>query len=408
MEALKTLAFMDSQEVVERLAPDSFIVLKFGINEYTKDGVKSQFNFTPEMAKDIRDEHLGRGKDLVVDFEHSTLNREYAGQGKAPACGWVKGFEVADDGLVAVIEHWLPSGRKALEGGEYRYMSPVLRFDDADGVSSIHSIALTNHPAFHGYEALVAANDSSSNTNNIKGNEMDRIKELKELASGLFETRNEVDEALTEAFSDLVSETEGKDEAIHDDVRSFCEGFVDTEDKKEIVSHEFIGGLLNLSDVSEDSIRGKVESFNGIAKEVTELKKEKSAFLAAYEVKSFSDVTNIFQKREVDLVKKEEDFNKKSLQDEAKRAVELALNEGKIIESKRQWAMDYVTKHGLAAFNSMVPMLPTQVNTFTTKTRSEVPREENVSSFSDDELRLQKAMGLPDDEIIALRKKIKS
>ncbi len=92
-----------------------------------------------------------RGIDLVIDYEHQTL------QGKrAPAAGWIKVLEAREDGLWGRVE-WTAQAKEYLQEREYRYFSPVLRLDpDTRKPTVLLQVALTNVPAIKGLPPLVA------------------------------------------------------------------------------------------------------------------------------------------------------------------------------------------------------------------------------------------------------------
>ena len=99
------------------------------------------------MAADFR----SRGVDLVIDYEHQSLQGE-----RAPAAGWIKELEARDDGLWARVD-WTRQAREYLEKKEYRYFSPVLRLDPETRrpVALMH-MGLTNVPAIKHLPPLVA------------------------------------------------------------------------------------------------------------------------------------------------------------------------------------------------------------------------------------------------------------
>ena len=99
------------------------------------------------MAADFR----SRGVDLVIDYEHQSLQGE-----RAPAAGWIKDLEARDDGLWARVD-WTQQARDYLEKKEYRYFSPVLRLDPATRrpLALLH-VGLTNVPAIKHLPPLVA------------------------------------------------------------------------------------------------------------------------------------------------------------------------------------------------------------------------------------------------------------
>lgn len=94
--------------------------------------------------------------DIVIDYEHQTLNSEKNGQ-PAPAAGWFSGSSVEwrDDGLWAVNVRWTDPAAALIAKNEYRYLSPVFPFDPATGeVQDVLMMALTNFPAIDGHGDL--------------------------------------------------------------------------------------------------------------------------------------------------------------------------------------------------------------------------------------------------------------
>ena len=153
-------------------APAEFTVIRFGRTEYTKGRDDGSFQFDDKDADRIIADFAKRGKELVIDYDHATVNG-----GEAPAAGWIEKLEKRDGGLVAKVS-WTAKASERLGSREYRYHSPVIFFDPKTGrPASLHSVALTNHPAFHGYEPLVA------DDNKTKENPMN--EHLRKLAESL-------------------------------------------------------------------------------------------------------------------------------------------------------------------------------------------------------------------------------
>ena len=99
------------------------------------------------MAADFR----SRGVDLVIDYEHQSLQGE-----RAPAAGWIKDLEPRPDGLWARVD-WTQQARDYLEKKEYRYFSPVLRLDpETRRPIALMHVGLTNVPAIKHLPPLVA------------------------------------------------------------------------------------------------------------------------------------------------------------------------------------------------------------------------------------------------------------
>lgn len=96
--------------------------------------------------------------DLVIDYEHQTLNKEQNGQ-PAPASGW---FNIDDvqyrqgQGLF-IKPRFTDNAIAHLNAKEYRYFSLVFGYDKATGRPQfIHSAALTNRPGVDGLQPLAA------------------------------------------------------------------------------------------------------------------------------------------------------------------------------------------------------------------------------------------------------------
>lgn len=90
--------------------------------------------------------------DLVIDYEHQTLNKEKNGQ-PAPAAGW---FSIDDvqyrqgDGLF-IKPRFTDNAIAYLMAKEYKYFSLVFGYDTNTGRPQfIHSAALTNRPGVDG------------------------------------------------------------------------------------------------------------------------------------------------------------------------------------------------------------------------------------------------------------------
>ncbi|MBO5695311.1 MAG: hypothetical protein J6S98_07895 [Lentisphaeria bacterium] len=132
--------------------PEEFLLLRYGKNVFTKSGEEGEFSFSEEDADQVITEFTAHARDLVIDYEHQSL-----GRGKAPAAGWIDQLKKTAQGLTAHVKCWTAEAARALTALEYRYFSPTLYFSkDGKHVVSLHSVALTNHPALHGVPALAA------------------------------------------------------------------------------------------------------------------------------------------------------------------------------------------------------------------------------------------------------------
>ncbi len=141
--------------------PEEICLLKYGENTYTHEGVIQQFMFDTPCAENVCAEFKNRQRDLVIDYEHQTL------QGiEAPAAGWIDQLVTKEDGLYAHIKRWSERAITYLQAGEYRYFSPVILTQESR-VIALHSVALTNHPAIHGLTPLVHADTQKKESDTL-------------------------------------------------------------------------------------------------------------------------------------------------------------------------------------------------------------------------------------------------
>jgi len=119
------------------------------------------FVVNEESAKRILAEWNRRKTDIVVDFEHQTQGGAYSSpDGTAPAAGWIRfpqGLEIVPGrGIFATVE-WTPRASEMIARREYRFLSPVVMVRNDDRVVvNLLSVALTNTPAIHGLQPIVA------------------------------------------------------------------------------------------------------------------------------------------------------------------------------------------------------------------------------------------------------------
>ena len=103
--------------------------------------------------------------DLVVDYEHQTLNSEQNGQ-PAPAAGWFKSeIEWRDGSGLWIRPRWTSKAIEFIRQGEYRYLSAVFTYDKKTGIpQSLHSAALVNRAGLDGMQAVVALSSIDQGT----------------------------------------------------------------------------------------------------------------------------------------------------------------------------------------------------------------------------------------------------
>lgn len=121
----------------------------------------SHWLINAELAAAIIADFSARENRVVIDYEHQTLLASQNGQ-PAPASGWFSKLEWRDSGLYAVDVEWTERAESMIEGGEYKYISPVFTYDKKTGaVKSLINAALTNNPALDGMDAVAASQVSN-------------------------------------------------------------------------------------------------------------------------------------------------------------------------------------------------------------------------------------------------------
>lgn len=146
--------------------------------------------------------------ELVVDYDHQSVFSAVPGVGGlAPAAGWIKEFDVREDGLYGRVV-WTTRAARAIRAGEYRYISPVYHHDKAGRVIRLVSAGLTNVPNLD-----LAAVAASATLNNPQEDDMDKIA----LALGLAQGAGEADilAAINSALTSVsaIAVTAGLDKA---------------------------------------------------------------------------------------------------------------------------------------------------------------------------------------------------
>lgn len=116
---------------------------------------KGAFLCDDESAAMVLAAFAGRQNDMVIDYEHQTLEGC-----EAPAAGWVKSIgglvNRGAEGVWAVGVEWTERARQYIANREYRYLSPVFMVRKSDGrVTELINVALTNQPNIDGMVPLI-------------------------------------------------------------------------------------------------------------------------------------------------------------------------------------------------------------------------------------------------------------
>lgn len=144
--------------------------------------------------------------DLVIDYEHQTLNSEQNGQ-PAPAAGWFKDVQWRESGLW-IRPSWTDRAREFIQSGEYRYLSAVFPYDKTTGEPlSLHSAGLVNRPGIDGLKAVAALNAQTQTPKETVMNEAMR-KLLASLGINLADDAEPTDEQYQAATAALKALTD--------------------------------------------------------------------------------------------------------------------------------------------------------------------------------------------------------
>lgn len=151
--AIAALSFAVTGAAEVQLTPDG----TFRAADGRPNGLPG-FVLTPDVAARLVARLRARANDIVVDYEHQTINAEQNGK-PAPAAGWIDPQSIEyrpGSGLYASVR-WTPAAGAHIKADEYRYLSPVLAYHPQTGeLLNILHVALTNFPAVDGMTAVEA------------------------------------------------------------------------------------------------------------------------------------------------------------------------------------------------------------------------------------------------------------
>lgn len=151
------------------------------------------------------------GQDILIDYDHQTLNVEKTGK-EAPAAGWYNGDEIEwreGEGLF-IKPRWTERAAALVAANEYRFLSAVFPYDAQGRPLELRMTAITNDPGVVGMQALAAlsalpASQPGQPATLTKENSMNEL--LKKLLAklGIELTGDPTDEQLQKALTELDS-----------------------------------------------------------------------------------------------------------------------------------------------------------------------------------------------------------
>jgi phage I-like protein len=124
-----------------------------------KDVQAGHWYIDDQIATRLLARLAARATDVVIDYEHQTLNSTENGL-PAPAAGWFAGVSMEwreGQGLFATAVSWTDKASAMIAAKEYRYLSPVFSYHPATGeVLDLLHVGLTNYPAIDNLQPLQA------------------------------------------------------------------------------------------------------------------------------------------------------------------------------------------------------------------------------------------------------------
>ena len=214
-----------------------------------KDGNPIDEHITKESLDQIA-EKLNSGDDVLCDIDHQSCKPGVERDSKA--AGWFHKFVVDPvKGLFASLK-LTKKGREIVENREYRYVSPVFSLNEDGTVSDLHSVALTNTPAFKGYITPIINSESSSSETN---------ENLKEEILNM--TKEELKEMIMSIISDMRAAEKAAEinrEVVEEIVENECsKGTTKEEVVKNEVSEEETTTETTTEEVPEEKVEEKKE-----------------------------------------------------------------------------------------------------------------------------------------------------
>ncbi|MFH1027682.1 MAG: phage protease [Pseudomonadota bacterium] len=142
-EAAKALRMaLNFELAADGVAPEWIELLPAGEIIIGRDG-RTWINDQPDIILSM---FAAEGKDLPVDWEHSTQLKAPAGD-QAPAAGWIKELDAREGGSIWGRIEWTPKGGESITNKEYRYFSPVFDYEiESRRIFKFKSCGLTNQP----------------------------------------------------------------------------------------------------------------------------------------------------------------------------------------------------------------------------------------------------------------------
>lgn len=197
----------------QQLLPDGEFSSKDG---RPKDVPSGKWVMNERIAARLKAAAEQRKNDIVIDYEHQTLNAEKNGK-EAPASGWFKELDYRPGSGLFFKPGWTRKAQAHIDEKEYRYVSAVFLYDKATGEpTALHSVALTNDPGIDGMNALAALTAHYPSTTNQREKAMNELlkKLLAKLGIVVPDGTDPTEQNVNDALAALTTVTTDKDKEV--------------------------------------------------------------------------------------------------------------------------------------------------------------------------------------------------
>lgn len=306
-----------------------------------QDGRGGRWYVGDENGYALADDINNTAIDLMIDYEHQTLYIQDNGKGN-PAAGWITKAEyISGEGLFADVR-WTPQATQEIKDGVYRYLSPLFLTDGSGMVIKVLNAALTNRPALHNLQEVVAMSSQFAKFLTLE----EENPKMKELLIKLFAlSANATDEQITEKLTAL-------DKAKGD-------------------------SPVALSDV------------------YAELAKEQGNVVALSAKVNNPDPAKYVALSDLQAVQSELNGLKQQMNDKERDAlIQTALSDGRLLPAQKEWA-ESLGKQNLVALSDFLKTVTPNPALNGMQSGGEEPNGENqVVALSDEEIEMARLSGM--------------
>jgi phage I-like protein len=345
---------------LEGVVPTEIQVIPAGYHKTPK----GDFLCDVESASLVLNAFTSRANDMVVDYEHQTLEGC-----EAPAAGWIKSVSglvnKGAEGIWAVGVEWTDRAKQYIANREYRYLSPVFVVRKSDKrVTELLNVALTNQPNIDGMVPLINKAEHHLADNEKEEGTMKKVLAL----LGLTEAATEADAII--ALNKLL--------------------------QSGVMANKVLTALGLAGDATEEAVTAAVAGLKDQAavmanKDVLTalgLKEGATASEATATILAMKqgDTQNVVLANRVKSL--EEALNKRDAGD----LVALAMKDGKIAPTQKDWAEGYASRdpEGFKLFIAKAPVV-VPLGTRVVEDGDQTERTE------DTQLQVNKLLGIEDE-----------